>query len=107
MPDIISITAAFMGITKEQLIVNIIEWAVVIILISLLIREFRTWYWKVNERIDNQEKIMEQLNAMKEMQEYQRNFLKYIYKEHQETNNILKEIAKSQEIKLESKDKIQ
>lgn len=47
---------------------------IICIAIFFLCREVMCWYWKINEHLENQKKIIEKLDKLDEIEKY----LKYI-----------------------------
>lgn len=78
----------------------------VIILIKLIIREIRCWYWKINERIDLQN---QQTNLLVEIIDYQQeeiSILREINNKLSNTNNVniemMNEAAATEEDTIDS-----
>lgn len=63
---------------------NLLIVLVICIAVFLLCREFMCWYWKINEHLDNQQKIIEKLNKLDDIERQ----LKYIDKNTMKKDNI-------------------
>lgn len=58
---------------------------VITIAIFFLCRELMCWYWKINEHLENQKKIIEKLDKLEEIERY----LKYIDQNTMKKDNKL------------------
>lgn len=50
---------------------------IITVAIFFLCRELMCWYWKINEHLENQRKILEKLEKLEKLDNIER-FLKYI-----------------------------
>lgn len=58
-------------------LIALIVYVGIIVVIFLLCRELLCWYWKINEHLENQRKILEKLEKLEKLDNIER-FLKYI-----------------------------
>lgn len=58
---------------------------VITIAIFFLCRELMCWYWKINEHLENQKRIIEKLDKLEEIERY----LKYIDQNTMKKDNKL------------------
>tara|TARA_R110002126_G_scaffold60240_3_gene157048 strand:+ start:1792 stop:1968 length:177 start_codon:yes stop_codon:yes gene_type:complete len=57
---------------SDELIVNIILLTVICLGIFAIIREIICWYWKINERVDLQKKILVELVKLNKVDDHEK-----------------------------------